>query len=258
MKAPDRSPRGRKARGGAPKRPAIAVASDDPPFLEFWKRAKGTLPETIGEADLSTLNSALGFLFGGLRRAQAQFEREKDNGRWGAFTALGAYWMFITLFRTPHEEGLEVPILRLQDALVGLDHNRIEPILKPVRRCGRAPASHPYACVKGHAAATVQLLLQKGLARGDAHRAVARQLRHLVRPARGSGPITATTVRNWCDEVSRDVDRHGTAAQMYDYILARAGKETFWALPKEQAKQFALQKLAGYAASMFPELQKPT
>jgi hypothetical protein len=40
-------------------------------------------PETIAEADLNTLNSGLGFLFGRLREAQAEFHEEGDNGRRG-------------------------------------------------------------------------------------------------------------------------------------------------------------------------------
>src|SRR5262249_30394232 len=75
-------------------------------------------------------------------------------GRWGAFCALGAFQSFITLFKNPLEEDLHVPIVRLQDALVGLEQGRREPILEPVRRRGRAPSSHAYASMKGYAAAT--------------------------------------------------------------------------------------------------------
>jgi hypothetical protein len=231
----------------------------DPPFLEFWHRAKGTLPEIIGEADLSTLNSALGFLFGRLREARERFDQDGDDGRLAAFKALGALWSFITLFKTPLEEALHVPITRLQDALVGLEQNRIEPILKPVRRCGRAPSSQSYDGLKGHAAATVQLLLlQAGLARDDAHRAVATQLKQIgVRPGRGAGTATATTVRNWCDEAANDFERLGMVAMMYDYKLAR-GQEMLSALPKDQARQAILQELANWVRTIFPELRKNT
>jgi hypothetical protein len=233
-------------RRGAPKRPAIAATPDDPPFLEFWKRAKGTLPETIAEADLNTLNSGLGFLFGRLREAQAEFHEEGDNGRRGAFTALAASWMFITLFRTPFEEELYVPILRLQDALAMLDKNRVEPIVKPARRSGRAPSSNTYLCLKGYAATTVELLLQAGLTRDDACRAVATQLRQLgVRPERGSGPVTAITVRNWRDDVSSDVGRLGIAAMMYDKKLASNKREGFSELPKDQVDNLCLSSALG-------------
>jgi hypothetical protein len=253
MNTPKRSPQRarRKARGGAngPKRPAI-----DPPFLEFWKRAKGTLPETIGEADLSKLNSGLGFLFARLRQARERFEKE---GRHGAFSALGACWSFITLFRMPLEEDLHVPIVRLQDALKGLDQGRTEPIVKAVRRRGRAPSSDAYASMKGYAAATVQLLQQAGVAHGDALGAVARQLRELgVQPERGSRSVTATTVRNWCNEVSSDVGRHGRAAPMYDDRLAPEEQERFLSLPKDRAIQLAIERLTRWVLSVFPERQK--
>jgi hypothetical protein len=230
----------------------------DPPFLEFLNRAKGTLSETIGEADLSTLNSGLQFLFERLREAQEQFEREGDNGRLGARTALSACWNFILLFRKPLEETLHVPILRLQDALAGLAKGRTEPIVKAVRRRGGAPSSDAYDSIKGHAVATVQLLQLAGLTRDDARRVVAKQLSKLgVRPERGSGHVTATTLRNWADKVSSDFGRHSTAAIVHDDKLTPEEKERFLASPKDR-KQFALQLLARYVRSISPGQRKPT
>jgi hypothetical protein len=235
-----------------------AQSSRQPAHLEFWNRFKGTLPDRIGDVELSTLNAAFGFLFGRLREARTQFDHE-DNGRPGAFTALGAFWMFITLFRAPYQEELQVPILRLQDALAGLDENRVDPIVKPSPRRGRAPSSHAYASMKGHAAATVQRLLQTGMARDDAHKQVAKELSKLaVRVERGSGIVTSTTVRNWCDEISGDVGRHGTATRMYDSVLAPAEQEKFSALQKDQARRFALQSLTAWTRAVFPQPQKPT
>jgi hypothetical protein len=229
-----------------------------PPHVEFCNQFKGTLPDKIGDVELSTLNTALDFLFARLREARAQFDQE-DDGRLGAFTALGAFWMFIALFRAPYHEGLQLPILRLQDALAMLEQNRVEPIVRPVRRSGRAPSSYGYASLKGHAVATVQRLLQIGVDRRTAHRSVAKELSKFgVRAERGSGVVTATTVRNWCDEISRDVGRHGTAARMYDSVLVHAEQERFSALRKDQAKRFALQSLAGWTRALFPQPQKPT
>jgi len=236
------------------KRHVKSPCKPQPPILKL-----GTLPEPIGETDLSTLNSALGFLFGRLREARVEFEQEGEGGRRGIVNALGACWTFITLFKTPLAESLHVPILRLHEALAMLGQGRTEPMLKAVRRRGRAPSGPAYAGLKGHAVATVQLLiLHAGLARDDAHRAVATQLSRLcVRPERGSGTVTATTVRNWRNEVSSDVGRHDTAAMMYDYKLAH-GQEMLSALPKDQARQRALQELAGWVQLIFPELRKPS
>ena len=257
-KLPTRRPRHkRKASHAASSRmrrfagpPAPAA---DNPFHEFWLRAQGTLPEKIGDADLRMLNSALGFLFGQLREARAQFAQEGDNGRRGAWTALCSFWRFITLFSTPVAETLHIPVVRLQDALTMLNRNRIEPILKPVRRHGRAPSSYSYQCLKGCAAATVQLLLQAGLDHAEAHLAVATQLRKRgVRPDRGSGTVTRNTVRNWRNEISADVGRRSAAALTYDTKLP----EWVLALPKHRARQFALRLLDDYVLSVFPELQK--
>ena len=120
-------------------------------------------------------------------------------------------WRFVVLFKSPLEELLQVPILNLQTALVALkEEQRVAPILKPVARRGRAPSSHLHATLRGHAAGTVKRLVETGLDRQRAHKAVAKQLEKLgVRPGRGSGVVTATTVRNWCDEVSSDVRREG-------------------------------------------------
>src|SRR5262249_568976 len=151
------------------------------------------------------------------------------------------------------------PILRLQDALQGLEQGRREAILEPIRRGrgGRAPSSDAYASMKGYAAATVQLLQQAGLAYGDALGAVARQLRELgIRPERGSGTVrtvTATTVRNWCNEVSSDGDRRGMAALMYDDRLAPEELERFLSLPKDQAIQLAIERLTRWILSVFSE-----
>ena len=278
MKTPKhftQGPRRKRKERGAPKRQgsiqrqrpkrneqgaagALKLAPDDPPFLKFWKQTNKTLPETIGKADLSKLNSALGFLFNRLREARKQFEQEADNGRQGACTALSAFWQFITLFEKPLEETLHVPILRLHDALAGLDEGRTEPIVKAVRRRGGAPSSDAYDSIKGDAVATVQLLRLAGLTRDDARRVVAKQLSKLgVRPERGSGPVTATTLRNWGDKVSSDFGRHSTAAMVHDDKLTPEEKERFLASPKNR-KQFALQLLATYVRSISPGQRKPT
>jgi hypothetical protein len=208
-------------------------------------------------AELDTLNSALGILFDRLREARRLFEQEGDEGRAGTFTALGALWMFIVLFKTPFSDGLHVPILRLQDALVMLEQNRVLPILKPILRGGRPASSHAHLSLKGHAAGAVQLLLQTGMSRPDAHRLVAKCLTQLaVRPEGRSRIVTPTTVRNWCAELSSDVGRRGTAAMMYDRMFNRAEQERFSALPRDQARQCALEVLAAWVRALFPDLRK--
>jgi hypothetical protein len=106
-------------------------SGDAQPGLDFLERSKGTLPETIAESDLRTLNEGLGFFFAQLREARRRYANEGDGGRAGALMALGAVWKFIVLFDLPHAECLHIPILRLQDALEALEKNNVLPILKP-------------------------------------------------------------------------------------------------------------------------------
>jgi hypothetical protein len=227
-------------------------SKDDPhsPHVEFFTRSKGTLPEVITQSNLEILNSALSFLFARLREARRQ-SYQTEGGRPAAFAALGVYWMFIALFEKPLAESLQLTIVHLMDALVGLDNNLVLPIVKPIRRRGRSPSSHAYAALKGHAANTVRHLKEAGFSAKKAHQAVAQQLKKLVRPERGSGPITEHTVRNWCNEVSSDVGRHSTAARMYDFQRQR-----FDAQPKEVASDFALSSLTEWVLLNLPALKK--
>jgi hypothetical protein len=222
-----------------------------PPHLDFVGRYSGSLPETIAESDLEILNQGLGFLFALMREARRLNNEGADNGRAAAFTALGAMWQFVVLFESPLAELLHMPILSLQDALVGLDNNLVLPILKPVARAGRAPTSHAHATLKGYAAGTVKRLVGTGLRRSDAHQAVAKELKRLgVRAERGSGSVTANTVRNWCDEVSSDVGRRGTAALMHDQMIKPREVQRFSAMPKDQARSEALAELAWWVQSV--------
>jgi hypothetical protein len=239
--------------------PTTCSTTSTAPYLEFVQRVQGTLPEVLTEKDLDTLNSGLKNLFALLREARHQFDHEGDNGRCGAFTALAACWMFVVLFRGPRAETLEVPIVRLQDALVGLENNLVSPIVKPHPRRGRAPSSYAQLTLRGYVAGTVKRLVGTGLDLQGAYKLVAKRLDQLgVRPERGSGRVTATTVRNWCDEVSSDVGRHGAAAQAFDSMFARPEEQQrFSELPSPQARGYALDTLRGWVQAIFPELRKP-
>jgi hypothetical protein len=141
-----------------PRKPKLS-ALQLPPHREFLNRYEGALPETIDTTNLIILNAALAFLFAHLREARRQFAQEGDAGRAGAFTALGALWQFVALFEKPNAETLQMPILRLQDALVSLDNNSVEPIVKPTKRRGRGGSSHAHLALIGHAAGTVRRLV---------------------------------------------------------------------------------------------------
>ena len=235
-----------------------AQSGDARPHLDFLNRSQGSLPETITERDLETLNSGLGFLFAWLRQARQQYDKDEDGGRVAAFTALGAMWQFIMLFNSPLAEFLHVPILKLQDALVALDKNNVLPILKPIARPGRASSSQRMLALQGHAVGTVMRLQKLGLDPKQACALVAKELTQLgVRSERGPGSITANTVRHWCDDVASDVSRHGTAAIMYDSMFTDEENKRFHALPPAKAQPFALTSLRHYVQQIFPAL-RPT
>jgi hypothetical protein len=229
------------------------------PDFEFALRMQGTLPETVTASDLEILNSALGILFADLRRASHE---HGDNGRAGTVLALGAVWRFIALFESPLREGLHVPILRLQDALVGLDNNSVAPLLKPVPQSGRTVSSSARSALKGAAAAAVKRLQMAGMDRSEAYERVARELKKSgIKPERGSKGVSANTVRHWCEAVAEDVSRTTAAAFLYDSMFTADETARFDALPKDRARD-ALKSLTVFVSQIFPETaeapKKPT
>ncbi len=213
-------------------------SGDAPPHPDLLKQFFGTLQVPIVEGDLATLNTGLTFLFALLRRARRQYDEEADGGRHAAFTALGAMWPFVALFNSSQAESLLPPVIKL----TALDQNNVMPILKPVTRRGRAPASHGYASLQGYVAGTVIRLRNSGLPPDKAHKLVAEELTRLgARSGRGKGVITAHTVRHWCDDVAGDVGRLGGAAMMYDLMFKdeensfrryRSLKQSAWRSPR--------------------------
>jgi hypothetical protein len=230
-----------------------------PPFLEFLDRYRGTLPEIIGRADLIVLNAALSFLFAHLREARRLFDEKGDAGRLAAFTALGALVQFVLLFEKPNSETLHTPILRLQDALISLEKNSVLPIVTPTSRRGRGGSSQMHLALKGHVAGTIRRLVSVGVDQSDAQQKVAALLRRRgVRAERGPGQVTTGTVRNWCNEVSSDVGRKGTAALVYDDMFAECEERRFVTLSQAEARRFALECLSNWVQWQFPELRKAT
>jgi hypothetical protein len=198
------------------------------------------------------LNVGLEFLFADLRTAHEEYVHSQRNG---ALTALGALMRFIWLFKSPLAERLDSPVGALHGALFSLDENIVESLLRPVARAGRSGSSMARQALKGHAAAAVQRLLQAGLPTNDAaHRLIAKKLNKLgIKPERGAGDVTATTVRHWCDEVEQDVGRRGAAAVAYDMTFIDEEIKRFKALPTDKARQDqALSRLTDFVGKLFP------
>jgi hypothetical protein len=213
---------------------------------------KGTLPAVITSTDLECLNVGLQFLFADLRTARGEYVRSQRDS---VLIALGALMRFTWLFEATLAERLDLPIGALRGALFGLDENIVEPLLEPVARAGRSGSSMARQALKGHVAAAVQRLLQAGFSTNDAaHRLIAKELNKLgIRPERGSGHVTATTVRHWCDEVEQDVGRRGAAAVAYDMTFTDDEIKRFKALPTDKARQDqALSCLAAVVGELFP------
>jgi hypothetical protein len=74
-----------------------------------------------------------------------------------------------------------------------------------------------------------------------------------ITPERGSGAITANTVRHWCEEVASDVSRRGTAALKYDSMFLPEENEKFQALSASDARRFCLASLRHYVEQIFPK-----
>jgi hypothetical protein len=212
------------------------------PYVEFFTRFKGTLPEVITPSELQILNSALSYLFASLREIRPLYQKAEAKDRRHAIrVALSFYCRFIQLFQKPLEEELDVPILHLNDALGGLDDNLVLPILQTIPRKGRSRSSDVHNALKGLVAATVTYLCENRFPTADAHKALAQWLNKLgVRSERGSGDITPNTVRNWCAEVSSlGKTSTATAAIMCDEMLAESEQKRLAAAAKKATPEYA-------------------
>jgi hypothetical protein len=126
-------------------------------------------------------------------------------GRPSALAALGVTWRFLIQFEPVLTEGLHVPLMSLHSALLALDQNNVEPILKPTKRMGHPASSPRRNALIGIAVGAARRLEWTGLSPMDANKAVATKLNALgVKPTRGKGDIdiTADTLRRWREKIS--------------------------------------------------------
>jgi hypothetical protein len=164
--------------------------------------AAPSLPEKIGPADLEALNQALGALFVELRFARGLPPGE-THGRLGAVVALDAAWGFLMRFEPALAESLHVPLMSLHSALLALNENNIEPILKPTKRTGRVTSSPRRYALIGIVVGAAQRLEWTGLSPEDANKAVAAKLNALgIKPTRGKNGVTADTLRRWRERIN--------------------------------------------------------
>jgi hypothetical protein len=164
--------------------------------------AVSLLPEKIGTVDLETLNQAIAALMAELRIARS-LPAGETHGRQGAVAALIAVWSFLARFEPVLAEKLHVPLLSLHSALLALNENNIESILKPIKRRGRAISSLRRYALIGTAVGATQRLEWIGLSPKDANKAVAEKLNELgIKPTRGKNGVTADTLRRWREQIN--------------------------------------------------------
>jgi hypothetical protein len=153
------------------------------------------LPDNIGPADLKALNQALAALFGELRFARSLSPGES--------VALGAVWRFLMRFEGVLAEGLHVPLMSLHSALLALNENNTEPMLKPTKHTGRARSSPRRYALIGIAVGAAQRLEWTGVLPAEANKAIAVKLAALgIKPTRGSSGVTTDTLRRWRDRIN--------------------------------------------------------
>jgi hypothetical protein len=226
------------------------------------------LPHKIGPTDLEALNQAIAALFEKLRFARSLPPGEPHE-RLGAVVALGAVWHFLIRFEAAWAESLHVPLMSLQSALLALNENNVEPILRPTKRTGRATSSPRRYALIGFAVGAARRLEWTGLSPMDANKSVAAKLDALgVKPTRGKAGVTAYTLRRRRDQISAvqpllrslpqmlqtelSAEDLGwiNAASIADSIMTEKSRAQIAALAPVDARRFVLVALGDYISQM--------
>jgi hypothetical protein len=203
----------------------------------------GSLPDPINVKYQAALNEALQYLFAELREVFIGQQNGASTDREGALRAIEAVSKFLMLFRVVHDEQLHLPLAALDNALKALDENVVLPMLTPKPHSGCSSATDARQVTKGAAAYVAHSLQRLGMNRTAACLAVAKSLRALgLRPERGSGALTARTIREWCDVVSADISRQSPSAQAFDGLRAETDA-IIKGMKSEEAKKFLLERL---------------
>jgi hypothetical protein len=218
---------------------------------DWWSIAAEPLPDSVAMGDLPRLNIAFRHLWAELREAQSEFA--DGNHLNGAYLTLVAVYAFLSLFGPVRQEGLSVPLAALENALWVLDEGVVQPILKPTQRArrGRARSSVLHQELKGAAVYVAHRLNSLGLEQKEVLAIVAAELRSIgVKPDRGSGEITARTIRGWCEEVAADVGRHGTAARRCSELRSHPENKALENMSREAAKSWLRSRLRFFVTTI--------
>jgi hypothetical protein len=231
-----------------------------------------SLPESISAGDVEAINEALALLFGRLRLARS-LPLGKTDARPSAVVALGAVCRFLEQFEPALTESLLTPLLNLQSALLALNENNIQPVLKPVKRTGRAPSSHAFYALIGFAVGVARQLEWTELSPRSADKVVAQKLSVLgIMPTRGKNGVTAGTLHHWRHQIdavepavrSLPVQLLQSELRAEDLgwitaaFIASTRSTDEWrrkitAIPRDQARDFALSTLEAMALDYSPK-----
>jgi hypothetical protein len=210
----------------------------------------GDLPETIGQDNLNKLNQALEALFGVLRDAR-RHQEGSHNGRAAAVVALRAVSFFLMRFQPALAETLHMPLLNLMGALLALNNNNVEPILKPTKQSGRAVSSPGRFTLIGIAVGTASRLEWTGMSPQAANKGVAAKLVALgIKPARGKGGIIARTLRGWRERVDRARPLLGIPLLSVDQVMS--AEDQGWVNAVEEADLMLTDKWRSRIGNLAP------
>jgi hypothetical protein len=204
----------------------------------------GILPEVIGAGELNLANSVLAGLLKALRHSVVL--RQAGQDRDAALLALRSVSLFIVRLKPGFDEDLYASFRDLASALVALNEGNVTALVQPTqaKAGGRAPDSPMRQVLIGFAVGAVGRLQWTGLRVGEAHKAVADTLhKHGVRPSRGSGRMTARSVREWCERVAADVGGRSIATLDAKLLLTPEREKRIKSMPPEDARKFVLHQL---------------
>jgi hypothetical protein len=149
------------------------------------------------------------------------------------------------------EERLHVPLMSLNSALLALNENNIEAILKPTKRTGRATSSPRRYVLMGIAVGTAQRLEWTGLSSARANKAVAAKLTGLgIKPTRGKNGVTADTLRRWREQIN--VTRPLVRSLLQSLQSKLSGEELGWINAANNADSMVTEKWRAKIAALTP------
>jgi hypothetical protein len=160
---------------------------------------KETLAENRAEPGQSALSDDL---FAALRAVDEKFDELPTSKR----RTLLAEWLMTFRKRVGYFRCIE----ELSDAFIEAQRGLLPPLFKPTETCGRPPLPLVVEDIRGAAALAMDALMQSGMRKQDAARAVAKRLGYSVASRDGW-----TKVAKWRDDLARAAGDKGRYSNDY-------------------------------------------